>query len=516
MAPIKPFNVQYLKSKIRTNKSVCIDVVNNYISRRINRLDTAEKIIKGLQSRGEVTKQKAYEQLAGAEAQLQTRQVSNIMSDIKVIFNNTPLIKNDEMETRNFKEVIKHQKERLLKELQKELKIKQHMKIKMVLNLKVMYMEEDPEDELKSIRVEKEIPLGTSFNTANANNLSLLLNNDINNIDAQVEGLGTQTRIAGINGSYWRIMYYIDLVVTIVQINPVRAASYIPTPVKYNHPKSGLINIQNDDNKCFQWCMKYHQSKKNKHDNRVSVLTKVLDNFNYVGIEYPVSFDDISKFEDLNKISIFVYEINADDITLARSGNLNYIQGDNMIYLLKLEDNDIAHYVYIKNICHFLHASKNIRTGDNKYCPVCDETIPMNEFNGHINNCIKCRLNTTDSDISMLKLPQKGSVMKFKNHKHKIRRDYIAYADCESTLKLIKSVFSGSSSETEGGTKKSKTEKISEHIVNSCSFYLVCHSDPRQNKYYEFKGPESLRDMLLKLDEIATKIYGSSDEVTFF
>ena len=191
---------------------------------------------------------------------------------------------------------------------------------------------------MKSIRVEKEIPLGTSFNTANANNLSLLLNNDINNIDAQVEGLGTQTRIAGINGSYWRIMYYIDLVVTIVQINPVRAASYIPTPVKYNHPKSGLINIQNDDNKCFQWCMKYHQSKKNKHDNRVSVKTKILDNFNYVGIEYPISFDDISKFEGLYKISIFVYEINADDITLARSGNLNYIQGDNMIYLLKLEE----------------------------------------------------------------------------------------------------------------------------------------------------------------------------------
>jgi hypothetical protein len=52
-----------------------------------------------------------------------------------LIFNNAPLIKNDEMETRNFKEVIKHQKERLLKELQKELKIKQHMKIKMVLNV---------------------------------------------------------------------------------------------------------------------------------------------------------------------------------------------------------------------------------------------------------------------------------------------------------------------------------------------------------------------------------------------
>ena len=201
--------------------------------------------------------------------------------------------------------------------------------------------------------------------------------------------------------------------VTVVQINPVRAASYIPTPVKYNYPKSGLINIQNDDNKCFQWCMRYHQSKKDKHDNRVSVLKKVQDNFNYTGIEYPVSFDDITKFEDLNRVSIFIYEIEADDITLARSGNLNYIQ--NIIYLLRLEDSDTAHYIYIKNIGYLVHASKNIRTGDDKYCPVCDETIPMNEFNNHISNCIKCRLNTTDSKVSMLKLPQKGSVMKFKN-----------------------------------------------------------------------------------------------------
>ena len=122
MAPIKSFNVQYLKSKIRKIYYVCNDVVNNYISRRINRLDTAEKIIKGLQSRGEITKQKAYEQLAGAEAQIQTRQISSIMTDIKVIFNNAPLIKNNEMETRNFKEVVKHQKDRLLRELHKEIK----------------------------------------------------------------------------------------------------------------------------------------------------------------------------------------------------------------------------------------------------------------------------------------------------------------------------------------------------------------------------------------------------------
>ena len=45
---------------------------------------------------------------------------------------------------------------------------------------------------------------------------------------------------------------------------PVRGSSYIPTPDKYNHPKCGLINIQNEDQECFRWCMKYHQSEKKK------------------------------------------------------------------------------------------------------------------------------------------------------------------------------------------------------------------------------------------------------------
>ena len=48
--------------------------------------------------------------------------------------------------------------------------------------------------------------------------------------------------------------------------NPVRGSSYIPTPDKYNHPKCGLINIQNEDQECFWWCMRYHQSDKKRKE----------------------------------------------------------------------------------------------------------------------------------------------------------------------------------------------------------------------------------------------------------
>ena len=49
-----------------------------------------------------------------------------------------------------------------------------------------------------------------------------------------------------------------------VTIKPPRASSYIKTPAPYNNSRCGLINIKNEkDNKCFEWCMKYNQTKKN-------------------------------------------------------------------------------------------------------------------------------------------------------------------------------------------------------------------------------------------------------------
>ena len=56
--------------------------------------------------------------------------------------------------------------------------------------------------------------------------------------------------------------------------------------------------------------MKYHQSKQEKHDHRLTKLQKVEDKYNYDGVSYPADFQDIKQFELNNGLAVFVYGIN--------------------------------------------------------------------------------------------------------------------------------------------------------------------------------------------------------------
>ena len=55
--------------------------------------------------------------------------------------------------------------------------------------------------------------------------------------------------------------------------------------------------------------MKYHQTDKHKHVQNISALKKIEDKYDYSGIEFPASYEDIYKFEDLNKVCVFIYTL---------------------------------------------------------------------------------------------------------------------------------------------------------------------------------------------------------------
>ena len=53
-------------------------------------------------------------------------------------------------------------------------------------------------------------------------------------------------------GLGWIIDSVIDHNISILKCNPLARRSYIELPKELNHPRKGLINIQNiDDNECF-------------------------------------------------------------------------------------------------------------------------------------------------------------------------------------------------------------------------------------------------------------------------
>lgn len=71
------------------------------------------------------------------------------------------------------------------------------------------------------------------------------------------------------------------------------------------YPMKGLINIRNNDNKCFMYCHLYHLCKGEirNHPQEVSKYKKSLDTegtpkgdiVNYTGIEFPVKINKINK-----------------------------------------------------------------------------------------------------------------------------------------------------------------------------------------------------------------------------
>ena len=55
-------------------------------------------------------------------------------------------------------------------------------------------------------------------------------------------------------GSGWIIDSIINHTVSILKYNLLAGSSYIKLPKELDHPRKGLINIQNiDHNKCFKW-----------------------------------------------------------------------------------------------------------------------------------------------------------------------------------------------------------------------------------------------------------------------
>ena len=60
--------------------------------------------------------------------------------------------------------------------------------------------------------------------------------------------------------------------------------------------KKGLINTQNDDNKCFLWCHVRHLNLIEKNPHRITKKDKeFVNNLNYEGTDFPISKKDYCK-----------------------------------------------------------------------------------------------------------------------------------------------------------------------------------------------------------------------------
>ena len=154
-------------------------------------------------------------------------------------------------------------------------------------------------------------------------------------------------------GSGWRLHSIIRLELHTMRYNPLRGETYIPLPEELANKKA-IVNMQNGDNQCFLWCILRPLNPKNNHPERVDTELREKENtLNMKGIEFPVSLNDLNKFEKQNpSISITVLGYERKSVYPLRNSHCR--DRDHNIILMLIEKNGVKHYCLVKRLSRLL------------------------------------------------------------------------------------------------------------------------------------------------------------------
>ena len=154
-------------------------------------------------------------------------------------------------------------------------------------------------------------------------------------------------------GSSWIIESIESQYINISTHGPLVGSSYIDLPIELKHPRKELINIKNNDQKCFLWCHVRHINTLKEHLERIKKIDKKIacNLLNYDEIEFPVEGKDFKKIEVQNNICINMFGYESELVFLIYVSDQTF--EDSMDLLLLINDNKL-HYVYIKNFNTFM------------------------------------------------------------------------------------------------------------------------------------------------------------------
>ena len=315
--------------------------------------------------------------------------------------------------------------------------------------------------------------------------------------------------------SGWALLSLVSLQLDIIKFIPLRGSSWFATEDEIEKRKATL-NIRNMDNKCFLDVVlaAVHPVAQNK--NLSSNYRKYEHELNMDGIEYPVSLNDIDKFERQNpqySINVFGYTDERYHIPQAKRKN-NKKNGKNnkkekmkVIFPLRISEKKKERHVnmlYWQNAAgetHYLLITSMSRLLSKQFsrhkCAkfICDRCLHACTSPEVLERHEKsCKLQRPQLTI----MPDKGEILEFKEFRHQFKLPFSIYADCETIQENEKTVHPS--------MEKSSTTKTANQIPASVC-YKVVSTDPT---YYSaprlFRGKDCIVQFLDALKHDISKI----------
>ncbi|XP_046666612.1 uncharacterized protein LOC124358355 [Homalodisca vitripennis] len=263
-------------------------------------------------------------------------------------------------------------------------------------------------------------------------------------------------------GSGWTLHKILHLELRINRYVPLRGSSYMELPKKIV-AKHAVVNIMNNDQKCFVWSIlaalhpkewqaqpqRIHHYQPFEHE-----LDAYLD-----GITFPVSLDNVKLFEKRSGISVNVYSY--DKKLVVYPLYITREAKDTHVDLLYIRDQNNSHYCLIKDLSRLVRSQLSKHTTRTWLCKRCLMHYGTEEL------LIKHKEDCSEHEAVKILTPKEGSTIQFKDFKHAMRVPFVAYADFECMLTPV------ASSSRDPDARSSYTEKYQKHEAVSFSYYFV-------------------------------------------
>lgn len=161
-------------------------------------------------------------------------------------------------------------------------------------------------------------------------------------------------------GPDWRLDIVFSLELYIEPYKPLSAKKYIKLPPEIQHLK-GIVNIQNDDEKCFLWSVLAALHPMRKNHERVRHSISFENELNLDGISFPTPISQIVKFEKQNNISISVFNVFGFEKEFFPLHISELEEATTTIDLLYIQQDGNSHYCLIKNLNRVLGSTKRAK-----------------------------------------------------------------------------------------------------------------------------------------------------------
>ena len=292
-------------------------------------------------------------------------------------------------------------------------------------------------------------------------------------------------------GSNWFLKRIIKLEIHTVLYRPISGSTYIPLPKTLSNGHS-ILNVENDDNKCFLYCILASLYPQQISPTDPDLYEPYESDVVMTGIAYPVAITDISKFEKQNEnISINVFSFDNESIVPLRV--TNYSNRLHHVNLLWLKTVEASHYCLITDLNRFL-ARTNKHKAKMYFCPYClHGFVRQDLLHEHKTYC-----SSHGPQKVILPSNEKDAILKFKEYEKTLRVPFVIYADFETVnVKLHTCMPNPEYSST---TPTAKLE------VCGFAYKVVCEDSQYTKSTVVYRGPDAAVKLIESLIEEQNQI----------